>query len=279
MNSWHLCLHLILPLFFAPKLKAEDVEENGPFTTPGLSDYSETSSDDFTEIVLNEIDPKEMDLKIDTSHGITIKWRTPKDWDAFCYKSEVQYKNQCGKNWTTIEYDNKHELNVLNLPTLSMKQNYDFRIRMKVDCSFDGDWSNWTHIQSWGNQPDPCIEESSSNVWIYVLITVLPLASLLIICLLTRESIRKLILPAVPDPKHFKSRIMDIDQSQWWSSVGQCYEECKTTDVEIVNKSENNKDDQTVAIPEEHDTNMYCIYRGDNTEAQCPQRVFGYIVL
>ncbi|XP_065107462.1 cytokine receptor-like factor 2 isoform X2 [Paramisgurnus dabryanus] len=185
MNSWHLCLHLILPLLFAPKLKAEDVEENGPFATPGLSDTSETSLKD---LVLKEIDPKEIDLKIDASHGITIKWRTPKDWDVMCYKSEVQYRNQCGKNWTIIEYDNKHELNVLNLSTLSMKQNYDFRIRVKVDCGYNGAWSNWTGIQSWRNDPDPCIKESSSNVWIYILITVLPLASLLLICLLTRES-------------------------------------------------------------------------------------------
>lgn len=39
----------------------------------------------------------------------------------------------------------------MNLPTLTLKHNYDFRIRMKLDCLFNGNWSNWTTVQSWGN--------------------------------------------------------------------------------------------------------------------------------
>lgn len=38
----------------------------------------------------------------------------------------------------------------LTLSTLNIKTNYDFRIRMRLQC-VDKDWSNWTKVQSWGN--------------------------------------------------------------------------------------------------------------------------------
>lgn len=38
----------------------------------------------------------------------------------------------------------------LNLSTLSIKKNYNFRIRMRLWCN-NKDWSKWTKVQSWGN--------------------------------------------------------------------------------------------------------------------------------
>lgn len=73
---------------------------------------------------------------------------------------------------------------------------------------------------------------------------------------------------------------------KWWSNLGQHIEECTTTEIEIVNKSEEDEDDQSVVIESmdatlEHDS-MYCIYSSvtpdENTE-QYPQRVCGYVVL
>lgn len=43
-----------------------------------------------------------------------------------------------------------NEVHNFNLSNLSIKTNYDFRIRMKLWCH-DKDWSNWTKVQSWGN--------------------------------------------------------------------------------------------------------------------------------
>ncbi|XP_057192105.1 cytokine receptor-like factor 2 isoform X2 [Triplophysa rosa] len=232
---------------------------------------------------------EEIDMKIScTSHGIRVTWKTEdKNKEPRCYISELQYKNQCVKNWTS-ELTRNEELTVVDLPTLSMKHNYDFRIRMKLDCMYDGDWSNWTTVQSWGNNTGVCKVESSSNlsIWIYVLITALPMTAFLLICLMMQEGIRKLILPVVPDPKHFKSKFMDIDQSQWWGNLGQHTEECTTTEIEIVNKSEDSEDDQTVVIESMDATlerdNMYCIYSSetpDEITQQYSQRVCGYVVL
>ncbi|KAA0715608.1 hypothetical protein E1301_Tti008447 [Triplophysa tibetana] len=235
---------------------------------------------------------EEIDMKIDgTSHGITVTWKTPvKNKNPRCYTSELQYKNQCVKNWTFSQSEiiQDQELYDVNLPTLTLKHNYDFRIRMKLDCLYEGDWSNWTPVQSWGNNIGVCKFESSSKLsnWIYVLITVLPMTAFLLICLLMQDGIRKRILPVVPDPKHFKSKFMDIDQSQWWGNLGQHTEECKTTEIEIINKSEDNEDDQTVVIESMDATleldNMYCIYSSethDEITPQYSQRACGYVVL
>lgn len=87
--------------------------------------------------------------------------------------------------------------------------------------------------------------EASAYIWVYILIIVLPLTAFLLVCLLTQqgwvltsswviiisltpffikhlnaltffglERVRKLIFPEVPDPKHFKNKIMDTEQSQ-----------------------------------------------------------------
>ncbi|XP_056611320.1 cytokine receptor-like factor 2 isoform X2 [Triplophysa dalaica] len=238
---------------------------------------------------------EEIDMKINgTSNGITVTWKTPvTKQESRCYTSELQYKNQCVKTWMSEFIENK-ELTDVNLTTLSLKHNYDFRIRMKLGCFFNGNWSNWTAVQSWGNNTGVCKFESSSNHlwnfqlpnWIYVLITVLPMTAFLLICLLMQEGIRKRILPVVPDPKHFKSKFMDIDQSQWWGNLGQHNEECTTTEIEIVNKSEDNEDDQTVVIESMNATlerdNMYCIYSSetpDEITQQYSQRACGYVVL
>lgn len=50
----------------------------------------------------------------------------------------------------SIQVRQQHEVYNLDLPTLNMKKNYDFRIRMKLWC-LDKDWNNWTKVQSWGN--------------------------------------------------------------------------------------------------------------------------------
>lgn len=88
-----------------------------------------------------------------------------------------------------------------------------------------------------------CLVEASAYIWVYILIIVLPLTAFLLVCLLTQqgwvltsswviiidtvfikhlnaltffglERVRKLIFPEVPDPKHFKNKIMDTEQSQ-----------------------------------------------------------------
>lgn len=50
----------------------------------------------------------------------------------------------------SIQVRQQHEVYNLDLSTLSMKMNYDFRIRMKLWCR-DKEWSKWTKVQSWGN--------------------------------------------------------------------------------------------------------------------------------
>ncbi|XP_051566905.1 uncharacterized protein LOC127448436 isoform X1 [Myxocyprinus asiaticus] len=267
MNNSCLCLQFVLLLLFVPEPWAEYVEED-----------------------LYKIDLDKTDMKIsNTSHDITVTWRTPdKTTDPTCYTSELQCKSQCVKDWKRAqkyEVEHKYEVYVFNLSTLSMKENYDFRIRMKLSC-IDGDWSTWTQVQHWGNNTGACMAETSSYMWFYILITVLPI--FLLICLLTQEGIRRLILPVVPDPKDFKNKIMTIDQSQWWSNLTQWSEECTTTDIEIINKSEKDGDDQTLVIQSmdtshEQHVSMYCIYSSAtpcvNTEPQNTQSALGYIAL
>ncbi|XP_059417243.1 cytokine receptor-like factor 2 isoform X2 [Carassius carassius] len=103
--------------------------------------------------------------------------------------------------------------NHLNLTYISMKKNYDFRIRMRKEC-LQKPWSNWTKVQSWGNNAGACVVEASAYIWVYILIIVLPLTAFLLVCLLTQQGIRRLIFPEVPDPKHFKNKIMDAEQFQ-----------------------------------------------------------------
>ncbi|XP_016350838.1 uncharacterized protein LOC107695450 [Sinocyclocheilus anshuiensis] len=274
MNSWSVYHLVVLALLFASESSAE---------------YDDGDDDEILDI-----DPDQIIFKIsNTLHGITVTWRTPdKNITPECYEAEVQFKSQCVKDWKEgqrIEVKHKHEVYNLNLPTVSMKMNYDFRIRMKKECQ-QKDWSNWTKVQSWGNNAGACMSnvEASAYIWVYILIIVLPLTAFLLVCLLTQQGIRRLILPEIPDPKHFKNKITDTEQSQWWENLTQWNEECSTIDIEIMDKNEREEQHQTLVIqpmdtsPEQHDS-MYCIYSsqtsGENTELQNSQSVLGYIIL
>ncbi|XDV30231.1 hypothetical protein PO909_033195 [Leuciscus waleckii] len=242
---------------------------------------------------MEEINPDQIVFKIsNTSHGINVTWRIPNPGtNPNCYSTEVQYKSQCVNDWKIqrgqrIDKQERVEYN-LPLSSLSVKMNYDFRIRMRLEC-VDKDWSNWTKVQSWGNNKDACVVESPASIWVYILIIVLPLIGLLLVYLLTQLGIRKLILPKVPDLKHFKNEIMDIDQSQVWGNLMQLNDECTTTDIEIIERNETEEQHHTLVIQpidtssEQHD-NMYCIYSsetsGEKTEPQYSQMVLGYITL
>ncbi|KAK2904864.1 hypothetical protein QQF64_033005 [Cirrhinus molitorella] len=247
------------------------------------------SGDD--DSVLSDIDPDQIVFKIDnTLHGITVTWRIPPDINPTCCEVEVQYKSQCVKDWKEdqrIVVNQKQEEDHLSLSTISMKMNYDFRIRMKLEC-VDKNWSNYTKVQSWGNNADACMVEAYPYIWIYILIIVPTLTAFLLVCLLTQEGIRRLILPEVPDPKHFKNKIMETEQSQVWENLTQWNEECSTTDIEIIEKNEREEQHQTLVIqpmytsPEQHDS-TYCIYSsetpGEKTESKYSQNVLGYIAL
>ncbi|XP_067301177.1 cytokine receptor-like factor 2 [Pseudorasbora parva] len=275
MNNWSVYLLVVLALLFAPESSADDYDED--------DDY-----DDEDNVLIEDIDPDQIVFTISkTLHGITITWRKPNnETDSNCYKTEVQYKCQCVKDWKSADIK-QGEYN-LDLPHLNLKMNYDFRIRMKLEC-LNKNWSNWTKVQSWGNNTGACTVKSSADIWVYILKIVLPLTSFLLVCLLAQhglERIRRLILPKVPDPKHFKNNITDIDQSQWWGTLTQLNEECTTTDIEIIDKSEREEQHQTLqpidTNSKQHD-NMYCIYSseasGEKTEPQYSQMVLGYVTL
>ncbi|XP_058644065.1 cytokine receptor-like factor 2 isoform X2 [Onychostoma macrolepis] len=205
-------------------------------------------------------------------------------------KKKVQYKSQYVKDWKggkSIQVRQQHEVYNLDLSTLSMKRNYDFRIRMKLWC-LDKEWSKWTKVQSWGNNEGARLVDATAYIWIYILIIVLPLTAFLLVCLLTQPGVRRLIFPEVPDPKHFKNKIMDTEQSQWWGNLTQWNEECLTTDIEIIDKNEREEQHQTLVTqpmytsPEQHDS-TYHIYSsetpGEITELQYSRSVLGYIAL
>lgn len=67
-----------------------------------FSDILLMSSSCFKYTDRYKISLDEIDMKITgTSHGIRVTWKTPdKSKDPSCYSSELQYKNQCVKNWT-----------------------------------------------------------------------------------------------------------------------------------------------------------------------------------
>ncbi|KTF98716.1 hypothetical protein cypCar_00023314 [Cyprinus carpio] len=275
MNSWSVYHLVVLALLFASQSSAEYDGED--------------AYDEYDEIL--DIDPDQIIFEIsNTLHGITVTWSTPdKNTIPECYEAQVQFKSQCVKEWKEGQrtVTHTHEVYSLNLSTISMKKNYDFRIRMRKACQ-DKNWSNWTTVQSWGNNTGACTVDASTYIWVYILIIVLPLTAFLLVCLLTQQGIRKLIFPEVPDPKHLKNKIMDAEQSQWWENLTQWNEECSTTDVEIMDKNEREEQHQTLVIqpmdtsPEQQDS-MYCIYSsqtsGENTELQYSQSVLGYIIL
>ncbi|XP_051762972.1 cytokine receptor-like factor 2 [Ctenopharyngodon idella] len=279
MNSWSEYLLVVLALHFAPGSSADEYE------------YDEDL------VPMEVIDPDQIVFNIsNTSHGITMTWRVPNNKiEPICYSTEVQYKSQCVKDWKPsaileIKQGN-NEVHNFNLSNLSIKTNYDFRIRMKLWCH-DKDWSNWTKVQSWGNNTGACMVESPANIMYFdyfnILLIVLPLTGFLLVCLLTQQGIKRLILPKVPDPKHFRNKIMDFDQSQWWGNLTQLNEECTTTDIEIIDKNEREEQHQSLVMQpidtnSEQHGNMYCIYSsetsGENTEPQYSQMVLGYITL
>ncbi|XP_050975536.1 cytokine receptor-like factor 2 isoform X2 [Labeo rohita] len=263
MFSWNVYHLVALALLSAPESSAES-DDNDDYDT------------DLDQIV----------FKIsNTSHSITVTWWTPIDINPECCEVEVQYKSQCVKEWKEdqrIVVKQEHEVYHLNLSTISMKMNYDFRIRMKLWC-LDKEWNNWTKVQSWGNNAGACMVEASPYIWVYILIIALPLTAFLLVFLLTQEG--RLILPEVPDPKHFINKIMDTEQSQWRGNLTQWNEECSTTDIEIIEKNEREEQHQTLVIQPMNTSpeSTYCIYSsetpGKNTEPQYSQNVLGYISL
>ncbi|XP_048049412.1 cytokine receptor-like factor 2 [Megalobrama amblycephala] len=281
MTSWSVYLLVVLALCFAPE---SSVTED--------SDYS--GDDELVPMEVFDADQIVFNIS-NTSHGITLTWRVPNNKITLtCYSTEVQYKSQCVNDWKRTPSEHKQgddEVYRLNLSTLSIKKNYDFRIRMRLWCN-DKDWSNWTKVQSWGNNAGACMVELPANImyfdYFYILIIVLPLTGFLLVCLLTQQGIKRLILPKVPDPKHFRNKIMDFDQYQWWGNLTQLNEECTTTDIEIIDKNEREEQHQSLVMQpidtnyEQHDK-MYCIYSsetsGENTEPQYSQMVLGYITL
>uniref|UniRef100_A0A8C2A7T4 Uncharacterized protein n=1 Tax=Cyprinus carpio TaxID=7962 RepID=A0A8C2A7T4_CYPCA len=179
---------------------------------------------------------------------------------------DITYKNQCVKDWKggqSIQLRHQYEVFNLDLSTLSIKMNYDFRIRMKLGC-LDKDWSKWTKVQS------ACMVEASAYIWVYILIIVLPLTAFLVCFLSINQHF-------IPDPRHFKNKIMDTAQSQLsgGENLTQWNEECSTTDIEIIDKN------PMYTSPEQHDS-MYCIYfsetPGEITELQYSRSLLGYII-
>uniref|UniRef100_A0A8C1JJQ7 Uncharacterized protein n=1 Tax=Cyprinus carpio TaxID=7962 RepID=A0A8C1JJQ7_CYPCA len=165
----------------------------------------------------------------------------------------------------SIQVRHQYEVCSLDLSTLSIKMNYDFRIRMKLGC-LDKDWSKWTKVQS------ACMVEASAYIWVYILIIVLPLTAFLVCFLSINQHFSYYnILDTVPDPRHFKNKIMDT----WWGNLTQWNEECSTTDIEIIDKN------PMYTSPEQH-YSMYCIYfsetPGEITELQYSRSVLGYII-
>ncbi|KAK7169311.1 hypothetical protein R3I93_005323 [Phoxinus phoxinus] len=294
MNNWSVYLLVVLALLFASKSSAADAAADYDYE----DDFEDTdnSGDYIIDAAMGDINPDQIVFKISsTSHGITLTWSTPPPKKSpKCYSTEVQYKSQCVNDWKRgqmIEVKQEHEVYNLSLST-SIKTNYDFRIRMRLWC-VDKNWSNWTKVQSWGNNKGACVVESPVvespvSIWVYILIIVLPLTGLLLVYLLAQQGVRRLILPKVPDLKHFKNEIMDIDQSQCWGNLTQLNDECTTTDIEIIDKNETEEQHQTLVIQpintssKQHD-NMYCVYSsetsGENTEPQYSQMVLGYITL
>ncbi|XP_073767609.1 cytokine receptor-like factor 2 isoform X4 [Danio rerio] len=146
----------------------------------------------FLQKPIEDIDPDRIVFNISkTPYGVKVIWRVANNnADPQCFNTEVQYKRQCEKDWERshrIKLQNNQEENHLNLSTLSTKMNYDFRIRMKYEC-LEKDWSNWTKVQSWGNNKDVCMVKSSYYIWVYILIIMLPLITFLLFCLLIQQS-------------------------------------------------------------------------------------------
>ncbi|TRY66224.1 hypothetical protein DNTS_006064, partial [Danionella cerebrum] len=201
MNSWKMFLLVFLGLLVHPVFCTDDDHYDG--------------NDNFAK---EEIDPDQIGFSIsNSSNEAVVTWTIPQanTTDPRCYSTEVQYKIQCVEDWKygqRIELKQGNEVTgQVKLNTISKKKNYDFRLRMKLWC-LQKDWSNWTKVQHWGNNSDACKVDTPSYLWIYIVFIVLPLTAFLLVCLLSQQRLRNLILPDVPDAKHLKNLIIDNDQ-------------------------------------------------------------------
>ncbi|XP_043105619.1 cytokine receptor-like factor 2 [Puntigrus tetrazona] len=298
MNSWSVYHLVALSLLFVPESSAEYNKNESPERRQSRASKNavkrggmENHGEQYNSAIL-DVDPDQIVFNISNSpHGIIVRWRTPDNIiSPYCYDAEVQYKSQCVKDWKggqSIQVRHQHKVYNLDLSSLSMKTNYDFRIRMKIWC-INSNWSKWTKVESWENNEGVCMVEASTYIWVYILIIVLPLTTFLLVCLVTQQGVRRLIFPEVPDPKHFKNKIMDTEQFQWYGNLTHWNEECSTTDIEIIYKGEIEEQHQTLVtepmhtLPEQHDS-TYPIYSSETpceiTELPYSQSVMGYIAL
>ncbi|XP_076857278.1 cytokine receptor-like factor 2 [Brachyhypopomus gauderio] len=166
-----------------------------------------------------------------TSSSISLVWGKPNErFTDMCYRTHIQYRRHCETSW-------KNVTNVpgfsFQLPAPDMKDNYVFRLRMRLYC-INGDWGEWSPEKYWKNDRDPCIAKTTVSIRNYLLVTVLPMAGFLLCFALTQERVRRLILPIIPDPKHTQESILNIEPFQWWGSFSQACEECRTTEILVI---------------------------------------------
>ncbi|XP_061485400.1 cytokine receptor-like factor 2 [Rhineura floridana] len=138
---------------------------------------------------------------------ITIQCKTP--YNAHCFVFELRYKSRFDKDW---QFRN-HSCCEIKDQGFDLAKCYSFRFRLKHHhCSTVSYSSEWGVETFWknGKSADSCAIDNSKpeSHTVILLISVMAgflviFALLLYVCRLKR--IRKILVPAVPDPKHVYS--------------------------------------------------------------------------
>ncbi|KAL7881577.1 hypothetical protein AOLI_G00084250 [Acnodon oligacanthus] len=228
-----------------------------------------------------------------TSDSITVTWEKPdKSKNDQCYRADVQYRHLCDSSWKIV---NDIKGFSFKLPAPDMRKNYAFRIRASLYC-INGNWSEWSQEKYWRNDTGLCIAEKSPvSIRDYLLVTVLPVTCLLLVFAITQERVRRLVLPIIPDPKHTRERILNIEQFQWFTGFSEACEDCEIVEIEEDYEREDQKSEITEEQPlqkptdastERHDLVLFTnssMYSPDSPEVnampQCSYTMPGYIVI
>ncbi|CAI5772182.1 cytokine receptor-like factor 2 [Podarcis lilfordi] len=197
-------------------------------------------------------------LKPNPPEHVTFQWADDKVTvqckgvdKEHCFRFELQYKSQLDKDWQSRD----QECCEIKDQGFDPAKCYSFRFRLNHSCSvfaYSSEWGAETHWKN-GSSVDSCDIDVSEPKSITVIPLTLVMAGVLVIfalllCVCRWERIRKMLMPAVPDPKHLYSDLFSDYNGNFQEWIS------KTENVLVQTKvkyDDDDNDEEECAIEEE----------------------------
>ncbi|XP_034970382.2 cytokine receptor-like factor 2 [Zootoca vivipara] len=185
------------------------------FPTEGLYLHIYIRNPNQTEEVYYDEQESSNLLKPNPPENVTFQWADDEVTvqckaveNEHCFRFELQYKSQLDKDWQSRD----QACCEIKDQGFDPAKCYSFRFRLKHSCSgfsYSSEWGAETHWKN-GSSVDSCDIDVSEPKSITVIPLTLVMAGILVIfalllCVCRWKRIRKILMPAVPDPKHLYS--------------------------------------------------------------------------